>query len=92
MENMKQLEEQMNEEPHSPETEFWNKGFEVSSVSRIDLVEAGFSQDVVALLTDEQMERIAAKMGEYYTDQGYWGHLEIAVENTVGISPVRSED
>jgi hypothetical protein len=24
--------------------------------------------------------------------EGYWDHLEIAVENTVGISPVRSED
>lgn len=68
-----------------------NKGFEVSSVSREDLIRIGFSEDLVALLTDEQMERIAAKMGSYYSEQGYWDHLVIAVENVVGISPVREE-
>ncbi len=61
-----------------PEYEAWNKSFEVSSVSRADLVQAGFPQELIAQLTDEQMERIAAKMGDYYNNQGYWDDLVAA--------------
>jgi hypothetical protein len=75
----------MNEELHesypSPEAESWHKSFEVSSVSRSDLVTAGLSPEFVAGLTDEQMAQVAAKMGDYYTDQGYWEHVTIAVEH-----------
>jgi hypothetical protein len=79
----------MNEELHNtPETDIWHTSFEVISVSRLDLVQAGFPQELVAQLTDEQMARIAAKIGDYYTDQGYWEHLAIAAEHLGGISPV----
>jgi hypothetical protein len=68
------------------ETDTWDKGFEISSVSRADLVQAGFPPEFVAQLTDEQMEGIAAKMGDYYNDQGYWGHVTDATEHLTGLT------
>ncbi len=69
-----------------PETDTWDKDFEISSVSRADLVQAGFPPEFVVQLTDEQMERIAAKMGDYYNDQGYWGHVTDATEHITGLT------
>jgi hypothetical protein len=69
-----------------PETDTWDKDFEVISVSRADLVQAGFPPELVAQLTDEQMERIAAKMGDYYNDQGYWGLVTVATETITGLT------
>ena len=76
----------MNEELHNAaETDPWHTSFEVSSVSRLDLVQAGFPQELVAQLTDEHMARIAAKMGDYYTDQGYWEHVTRATEQITNL-------
>ncbi len=73
----------MNEELHNtPETDPWHTSFEVS---RLDLVQAGFPQELVAQLTDEHMARIAAKMGDYYTDQGYWEHVTSATEHITNL-------
>ena len=64
----------------------------VQSVSRADLVQAGFPPEFVAQLTDEQMERIAAKMGDYYNDQGYWEHVTDATENRTGLTGEMGEE
>ena len=57
----------------------WNKEFPISSVTRIDLKEAGIPEAVIANLSDEEMEAIARKMGEYYVDQRFWDHIDPAV-------------
>ena len=58
----------------------WNKEFPISSVTRIDLKEAGIPEAVIANLSDEEMEAIARKMGEYYVDQRFWDHISPTVE------------
>ena len=55
----------------------WNKDFPISSVSRSDLVSAGFSQEQVASLTDDDKQEIAAAMADVYCDHGYWEDLEL---------------
>lgn len=74
------MSEALHNHTQNPEAESWHKGFEVSSVSRTDLVQAGFPPELAARLTDEQMEQIAAKMADYYADHGYCDHLIAAVE------------
>jgi len=54
-----------------------NRDFPISSVSRADLVSAGFSQDQVAFLTDDDMQQIAAAMADVYCDHGYWEDVEL---------------
>ncbi len=39
--------------------DFWSQEFPITSVTRADLVSAGFSREQVAQLTDEDMQRIA---------------------------------
>jgi hypothetical protein len=53
-----------------------NKGFEVSSVCRTDLTDR-FTQSQIDLLTDDDMERIARKMGDAFCDYCYWEALEV---------------
>lgn len=57
--------------------DFWNKDFPIASVTRADLVSAGFSQEQVATLTDADMQEIAAAMADVYCDHGYWEDLEL---------------
>jgi len=65
--------------PGDPEhTAFWSKSFEISAVSRDDLVQAGYSQELVQILTDADMQELAVSMGNTYTDTGYWEDLETA--------------
>lgn len=63
----------------SPErAEFWNKGFEIASISREDLIKAGYAREIVRLLTEADMTELADQMGDAYTDTGYWEDLETA--------------
>ncbi len=58
----------------------WNKEFSITSVTRADLASAGYSQEQVACLSDEDMRTIASKMEDLYCDQGFWDDIVTAVE------------
>lgn len=53
----------------------WNKEFSVNSLCRADIKEAGFSDEQIALLTDEDMQAIADKMADWYDENGFWDDL-----------------
>ena len=65
----------------------WNKEFPITSVTRIDLKVAGIPQKVITILSDEDMQAIARKMGEYYVDQSFWDHIGPAVEYVLERKP-----
>lgn len=60
-----------------------NKSFEVSAISRLDLIQAGYAEAIVLTLSDADMEKIAIRMGDIYTDSmnGYWEDEELAAES-----------
>lgn len=65
------------------ELNVWDKGevktsFVITSLHRDDLESRGFITDDV---TDEQMERLAGKMGDAHCDGGYWIDLDILAED-----------
>jgi len=51
--------------------------FQITSVHRDDLIEAGFDGDAV---DDTIMERLARKMCDDYVEQLFWIHIEIIAE------------
>ena len=53
----------------------WNKEFPVNSICRADVKEAGFPDEQIALLTDEDMQAIADKMADWYDEYGLWDDL-----------------
>lgn len=57
------------------------ENFQITSVSREDLIMVGF--DTVNV-TDEQMEQLASKMADDYCEQLFWEHLPVIAE-IVGI-------
>lgn len=59
--------------------DFWSREFPLTSLTRADLVAAGFAKPLVAAITDEQMRQIAAKMADYYCDGSYWDDVKVAV-------------
>ena len=64
-------------------TEFLNKEFVITSVTRADLQEHGFPTEQIAQLSDEDMETIAAAMEDIYCDTGYWEDLELCTKRTL---------
>jgi hypothetical protein len=54
-----------------------SKGFPITSVTRLDLVTAGFPEAVVEQLTDDEMQEIASAMEDIYCDHGYWEDVEL---------------
>jgi len=56
------------------------KSFPITSVCREDLLSNGYTKKEISKITDDQMEKIADKMSDYYSDSGYWEHLESACE------------
>jgi hypothetical protein len=52
------------------------KSFQISSVCREDMTDH-FLQTDIDLLTDEDMEWIARKMGDSFCDCCYWNALEV---------------
>ncbi len=58
--------------------DFWNREFPITSVTRSDVVTAGFTRKSVEAITNEQMQQIASKMEDYYCDGSYWTDLKIA--------------
>ena len=66
-----------------PDTEFWNKEFVITSVTRADLQTHGFPDEQIAQLSDEDMETIASAMEDIYCDSGYWEDLELCTKRTL---------
>jgi len=58
-----------------------SKAFPVALIMREDLVDKGYD---VSHVTDDDMCRIAAKMGDLWLEQGYWDLLEVAA-NECGV-------
>jgi len=54
-----------------------NKEFPITSVTRADLISAGFSEAVVKTLTDDDMQEIASAMEDIYCDHGFWEDVEL---------------
>ena len=65
------------------DTDFWNKDFPIACMTRADLVSAGFSQEQVTSLTDEDMQEIAQAMADIYCDCGYWEDLELCTNRVL---------
>jgi len=59
----------------------WDKEFPIASLTRADLNEAGFSDELIAKLTDEDMLAIASKLEDTYRDNQLSIDLEIAVDH-----------
>lgn len=55
-----------------------NKYFEITSTSicRDDLRSAGFTEEEISNVTDDQMRRIASKMADDYVNNLYWQSLQ----------------
>ena len=64
-------------------TEFLNKEFVITSVTRADLVAAGFPKESVEQIDDEDMQKIASVMEDLYCDHGYWEDVQTAVNRVV---------
>jgi hypothetical protein len=61
--------------PKKEQSSDWNKEFPLNSVSRADLKEAGFSDEQIAFISDEDMKAIANKMADWYDENGFWDDL-----------------
>lgn len=61
----------------------WHKEFPVTSITRVDLQEAGFTDEQISQLTDEDMVAIASKMEDMYCEYGFWEDLELATNKFV---------
>jgi hypothetical protein len=61
----------------------WNKAFPYGSITREDLRSLDIPEDQIALLTDEDMQAIAKKVGELYCDFGFWEDLRTAIEQVM---------
>ena len=59
--------------------------FQITSVHRDDLIEAGFDGDAV---DDAIMERLASKMSDDYVEQLFWIHIGIIAED-LGIAKLK---
>jgi hypothetical protein len=66
-----------------PDTEFWNREFVITSVTRADLQKQGFPDEQIAQLSYEDMQAIAAAMEDIYCDNGYWEDLELCTKRTL---------
>ena len=59
------------------------KYFEITSISREDLIELGYTKGQSNKISDEIMERIARKMADDYCDQLFWSSLEMIAGNVL---------
>lgn len=53
------------------------KQFQITSICRGDLEEAGFD---ISMVDDSQMQHIASKLADAYLDNGFWVDLPIVAE------------
>ena len=82
-------------QPHRKENDLtedlWSKEFPITSVTRADLISAGFPQSVVESLADEDMQQIASAMEDVYCDHGYWEDLELCTKRILERRGLESE-
>ena len=71
------------EEVGMSDPDFWSREFPITSITRDDLVEAGFPKHRVEHIDDETMKEIASAMEDIYCDHGYWEDLQVCVHRTV---------
>ena len=57
----------------------WNKEFPITSITRADLKQAGFTDAQIQTLEDADLQEIAAMMADIYLDNGYWEDLQLCV-------------
>ncbi len=60
--------------------DYYGKTFIVLTLCKEDLKDRGLTQKQINALTDDQMSRIAEKLGDIITDNGYWEFLEGVLE------------
>lgn len=72
--------------------DFWSREFPITSITRDDLVEAGFLKHCVELIDDETMNKIASAMEDIYCDNGYWEDLQLCVHRTATMIVIPSDD
>jgi hypothetical protein len=65
------------------DTDFWNKEFPITSVTREDLVSAGFPKQVVAQINDDDMRQVASAMEDVYCNTGFWEDLALCTKRTL---------
>ena len=53
----------------------WQKGFPIGTICRADLKNLGFTEEQIALLSDKEMELLAATMEYMYCDDDFWDDL-----------------
>ncbi len=59
--------------------ECWTKPFNITSVARADLVDK-FTPKQITKLTDYDMEELADKMAEAYTENNFWIELKVIAD------------
>jgi hypothetical protein len=72
--------------------DFWSREFPITSITRNDLVQAGFPKKLVEQIDDETMKKIASAMEDTYCDHGYWEDLQMCVHHTVIAIVIPSDD
>jgi hypothetical protein len=60
--------------------EEWENEYEVATITRAALDRIGLSVAEIDALTDADMAKIAARMADYYLENGYWEDLQLAYE------------
>jgi hypothetical protein len=65
------------------QTDFWSQEFPITSVTREDLVSAGFPKHVVEKITDSDMREIASAMEDVYCDHGYWEDVDLCTNRVL---------
>jgi hypothetical protein len=57
-----------------------SREFPITSVTKEDLISAGFPLAVVEKLTDGEMQEIASAMEDIYCDHGFWEDVELCTK------------
>jgi hypothetical protein len=57
-----------------------SKEFPITSITKEDLISAGFPVAIVEKLTDGDMQEIASAMEDIYCDHGFWEAVELCTK------------
>ena len=66
--------------------------FVITRVHRDDLVQAGFPEDKVNELTDDQMRKLAELMANGYLEDLFWVQIDILLTDYFGLEKNEEED
>jgi hypothetical protein len=68
------------------------KAFHITSVTRQDLIDAGFTEAQVLALDDMAMDELASNMQDDYCSQLFWNHLRILAEPIIAQAVEEGKD